>query len=85
VTTERCVYDNSPDGDFVLDRVGRVVIGAGTSGHGFKFAPLIGEVLADLATGAPHHGELGSPDDLGRFTAGRLGAVRRGGGRIVHP
>ena len=49
VTTERCVYDNSADADFILDRVGRVVIGCGTSGHGFKFGPLLGELLADLA------------------------------------
>jgi sarcosine oxidase len=49
VATERCVYDNSVDGDFVLDRVGNVVVGCGTSGHGFKFGPLWGEVLADLA------------------------------------
>jgi sarcosine oxidase len=53
VRSERCLYDNSPDHDFVLDRVGRIVIGAGTSGHGFKFGPLLGEVLADLASGAP--------------------------------
>lgn len=46
---EQCCYDNSPDGDFVLDRVGRVVVGAGTSGHGFKFGPLLGSALADLA------------------------------------
>jgi sarcosine oxidase len=51
VATERCVYDNSIDGDFVLDRVGNVVVGCGTSGHGFKFGPLLGEVLADLADG----------------------------------
>jgi sarcosine oxidase len=49
VATERCVYDNTADGDFVLDRVGNVVVGCGTSGHGFKFAPLLGELLADLA------------------------------------
>ena len=49
VATERCVYDNSTDTDFVLDRVGRVVVGCGTSGHGFKFGPLLGELLADLA------------------------------------
>ncbi len=48
---ERCVYDNSPDEDFIVDRVGRIVIGSGTSGHGFKFGPLLGEWLADLATG----------------------------------
>jgi sarcosine oxidase len=52
VRVERCVYDNSPDEDFILDRVGNVVIGCGTSGHGFKFAPLLGEWLAGLATEA---------------------------------
>ncbi len=52
VATERCVYDNSADTDFVLDRVGHVVVGCGTSGHGFKFGPLLGELLADLADGA---------------------------------
>jgi sarcosine oxidase len=51
VRTERCVYDNSPDEDFIVDRVGRIVISSGTSGHGFKFGPLLGEWLADLATG----------------------------------
>ena len=51
VATERCVYDNSADTDFVLDRVGHVVVGCGTSGHGFKFGPLLGELLADLADG----------------------------------
>jgi sarcosine oxidase len=49
--TERCIYDNSPDEDFIIDRVGNVVIGCGTSGHGFKFGPLLGEWLADLAIG----------------------------------
>jgi len=84
VATERCVYDNSPDGDFVIDRVGSVVIGAGTSGHGFKFAPLLGEVLADLATGAPHRPDLGSVSDLGRFASGRLRRTRRRG-PAIHP
>jgi sarcosine oxidase len=51
--TERCGYDNSPDEDFVVDKTGNVVIGSGTSGHGFKFGPLFGEWLADLATGVP--------------------------------
>jgi len=51
VRTERCVYDNSPDEDFIVDRVGRIVIGSGTSGHGFKFGPLLGEWIANLATG----------------------------------
>jgi sarcosine oxidase len=52
VRVERCVYDNTPDQDFIVDRAGNIVIGSGTSGHGFKFGPLLGEWLADLATGA---------------------------------
>ena len=46
-----CTYTTTPDEDFVLDRIGPVVIGAGFSGHGFKFTPVIGRMLADLATG----------------------------------
>jgi len=68
VRAERCVYDNSPDEDFIVDRVGRVVIGSGTSGHGFKFGPLLGEWLADLADGA------GEPP-VRRFTLGRFGGA----------
>jgi sarcosine oxidase len=47
-----CTYTTTPDSDFVLDRVGPVVVGAGFSGHGFKFTPVVGRVLADLALGA---------------------------------
>ncbi len=64
VMQERCIYDNSPDTDFVIDRSGNVVIGSGTSGHGFKFGPLIGEWLADLALGTA---SPGARFDLGRF------------------
>ena len=46
-----CLYTRTPDHDFVIDRVGPVVIGSACSGHGFKFGPLVGELLADLATG----------------------------------
>lgn len=51
VATERCFFDSSPDEDMVIDRVGRVAIGAGTSGRGFKFGPVLGAMLADLAEG----------------------------------
>jgi len=47
-----CMYTNTPDRNFVLDRhpgQPNVVYGCGFSGHGFKFASVIGEVLADLA------------------------------------
>ncbi|MGB4777757.1 FAD-dependent oxidoreductase [Microbacterium sp.] len=43
-----CTYTSTPDAAFVLDRVGRIVVGAGFSGHGFKFAPGVGATLADL-------------------------------------
>jgi sarcosine oxidase len=50
--SETCLYTIAPDEDFVLDRVGPVVVASPCSGHGFKFSPLIGAVVADLATGA---------------------------------
>jgi sarcosine oxidase len=50
--TETCLYTMTPDGDFALERVGSVVICSCCSGHGFKFAPRIGELVAGLATGA---------------------------------
>ncbi len=71
VATERCVYDNSVDTDFVLDRVGNVVVGCGTSGHGFKFGPLFGELLADLAVGTP------PALDLRPFRIDRIDAIPR--------
>ena len=46
-----CTYTNTADGRFVLDRVGAITVAAGFSGHGFKFAPAVGRVLADAAQG----------------------------------
>ena len=46
---ETCIYTNTPDEHFILERHGRIVVGSPCSGHGFKFAPLIGERLARLA------------------------------------
>jgi sarcosine oxidase len=43
-----CLYASSATDDFVLDRDGAIVVGLGFGGHGFKFAPAIGERLADL-------------------------------------
>jgi sarcosine oxidase len=45
-----CTYTSTPDAEFFLERHGPVVVGAGFSGHGFKHAPAVGRVLADLAT-----------------------------------
>jgi sarcosine oxidase len=49
--TETCLYTNTPDDHFILERRGPVVVGSACSGHGFKFAPLIGQRLAGLAAG----------------------------------
>ena len=47
---ETCLYTNTDDERFVLERHGRVVVGSACSGHAFKFAPVVGERLAELAT-----------------------------------
>src|SRR5680860_156100 len=47
--SETCLYTNTPNEDFVVERHGSVVAGSPCSGHGFKFAPLIGKRLAELA------------------------------------
>lgn len=47
-----CTYTNTEDEDFILDRIGPIVVGAGFSGHGFKFTPVIGRILADLVDGS---------------------------------
>jgi sarcosine oxidase len=47
--TQTCLYTNSSDERFVLERHGRIVVGSACSGHGFKFAPVIGKTLASLA------------------------------------
>ncbi len=46
---ETCIYTNTADEAFVLERHGRIVVGSACSGHGFKFAPLVGRTLAALA------------------------------------
>jgi sarcosine oxidase len=49
---EVCMYTVTPDRHFILDvhpESPSVVVGAGFSGHGFKFASVVGEVLADLS------------------------------------
>ena len=63
---ESCLYTTTPDEHFVIDRQGAIVIGSPCSGHGFKFAPLIGEALACLATGREPPFDL-APFSLGRF------------------
>ena len=65
--TDTCLYTNTPDERFVLDRRGSLVIGSPCSGHGFKFTPLLGRILADLATARP------APIAIERFLTFRFG------------
>jgi sarcosine oxidase len=66
-----CLFTNSPDEHFILDlhpEFTQVSIAAGFSGHGFKFAPVIGEIMADFAIdGGCSRWDLES-FRLGRFT-----------------
>jgi len=49
VGAETCIYTTTADEGFILERRGRIVIGSPCSGHGFKFAPAIGNRLAQMA------------------------------------
>lgn len=64
-----CLYTNTPDRDFVIDRHPRlpsVLLAGGFSGHGFKFSILVGDLLADLV----QQGE--TPHLLERFRCDRF-------------
>jgi sarcosine oxidase len=66
---EACVYTNTPDGHFAIGphpEDPRIVIASPCSGHGFKFASVIGEVLARLASGLP------PGFDISLFSLGRI-------------
>jgi sarcosine oxidase len=52
VDIDVCPYDNTPDEHFIVDCIDGVVVGAGTSGHAFKFGPLLGAQLAQLVGNA---------------------------------
>lgn len=49
--TTTCLYTSTPDEEFVIDRLGDVVAVSACSGHGAKFAPLVGELAAGLVAG----------------------------------
>jgi sarcosine oxidase len=64
-----CLYTMTADGDFILDQLPghpNIIVASPCSGHGFKFAPVIGDILADLATtGTTAH-------DISRFRLARF-------------
>jgi sarcosine oxidase len=64
-----CLFEPSPDEHFLIDfhpDTPNAVVGAGFSGHGFKFCTLVGEVLADLAV------DGGTRHDIGLFRLDRF-------------
>jgi sarcosine oxidase len=70
-----CLYTNTPDDEFVIDRhpaAPGVAFASACSGHGFKFAPLVGNILADLVVD-------GSTEwDIEAFRADRFSEPTRG-------
>ncbi|HEV7679370.1 MAG TPA: N-methyl-L-tryptophan oxidase [Candidatus Dormibacteraeota bacterium] len=65
-----CVYTNTPDEHFVVDTLPgapQVTVVSACSGHGFKFAPVIGDIAADLAL------QRSTARDISRFSLQRLG------------
>ncbi|HET7639222.1 MAG TPA: FAD-dependent oxidoreductase [Ktedonobacteraceae bacterium] len=57
VYTRRCLYVDTPDGDFWIDRHPQragLTVASGDSGHGFKFAPILGGLIADAVEGKPN-------------------------------
>ena len=62
VEVKQCLYTYSEDDHFIIDYLPntdrRVILATGFSGHGFKFVPAIGEVLANLALGNTETDEL---------------------------
>jgi sarcosine oxidase len=69
LSLKACLFTNTPDEHFVLDTLPgapQIVVASPCSGHGYKFASVIGEVLADFATGATPRFDL-SLFGLARF------------------
>jgi sarcosine oxidase len=70
LAAKTCLYTVTPDRDFIVDRLPgapNILVASPCSGHGFKFAPVIGEILADLAIdGNTRH-------DISRFRLARFG------------
>src|SRR5699024_12215955 len=64
-----CTYDNSPDEDFIIDTLpghDNTLLITGLSGHGFKFASVLGEIAADFAQDKKSDFDL-TPFRLSRF------------------
>lgn len=72
-----CMYSMTPDEDFVMDFLGGgfgkdVVVGAGFSGHGFKMAPAVGRILAEMAMDGEAGTAAAAGLELRRFSIDRF-------------
>jgi monomeric sarcosine oxidase len=75
---DACMYDVTPDEDFILDTLPcdpRIVVATGLSGHGFKFGLMLGEILASLVQ------EKEAPVNIERFKISRFDKRRAGYGQ----
>ena len=98
VASSVCMYPGVPDDDFVLGVApgvrGRVVLALGFSGHGFKFMPVVGEIVADLVSrgppgttsaSCPPSGTPRADEPAGAVRAGQVqGQLDRRRGRLPH-
>jgi sarcosine oxidase len=67
--TRVCIYNNTPDDDFIIDwhpQLDRVLVVTGFSGHGFKFGPTIGRIAAEVLL------SCGTTFNIDRFRLARL-------------
>jgi sarcosine oxidase len=74
LTLKACLFTNTPDEHFIIDRLPdapQVVVASPCSGHGFKFASVIGEIVADLAL------DGGTDADLSMFRLDRFAGPGR--------
>lgn len=75
VKTEENYYDMTPDNNFIIDRlpgIENAYIAAGFCGTGYKFAPVVGKIMAELAF------RCGTVYDIKRFSAKRFGKITNG-------
>jgi glycine/D-amino acid oxidase-like deaminating enzyme len=90
VYTRVCMYCDTHDGNFWITRDPEreeLVIAAGDCGHGFKFAPVLGEIIADAVEGKSNpilekfrwrpEVPVGASTDVARFRSGRESTTRR--------
>lgn len=75
LSSAACLFTNTPDEHFIIDRAPgapEVLLVSPCSGHGFKFASVVGEICADLVTTG------GTAHDIGLFSLGRLASAGAG-------